>query len=191
MVPAYWYNPLLSYKTFMVPGLLVEIISLIVMFVATLNIVREKEIGTIEQLNVTPIRKWQFIAGKLLPFWLAGLYQLTVGLVLARFVFHVPLVGSLPLLYGIMAVYLTVPLGLGLLISSMSDTQQQAMFVAFFFLIIFILLCGLFTPVEYMPAWARALDVINPSSTSLTSPGACCSKAPPCPTCSAPPSRWR
>jgi ABC-2 type transport system permease protein len=162
VVPAYWYNPLLNYKTFMVPGLLVEIISLIIMFVSTLNIVREKEIGTIEQLNVTPIRKWQFILGKLLPFWLAGLVQLTVGLLLARFLFHTPFVGSLPLFYGIMAVYLTVPLGLGLLISAISDTQQQAMFVAFFFLIIFILLCGLFTPTEYMPGWAQALDRINP-----------------------------
>ena len=162
VVPAYWYNPLLNYKTFMVPGILVEIISLIVMMVATLNIVREKEIGTIEQLNVTPIRKWQFILGKLLPFWLAGLYQFTLGLLLARFLFHVPMVGSVPLLYGIMAVFLVVPLGLGLLISSVSDTQQQALFVAFFFLIIFILLCGLFTPTEYMPAWARTLNRLNP-----------------------------
>ena len=162
VVPAYWYNPMLNYKTFMVPGILVEIISLIVMMVATLNIVREKEIGTIEQLNVTPIRKWQFILGKLLPFWVAGLYQFTIGLLLARFLFHVPMVGSIPLLYGIMSVYLVVPLGLGLLISSVSATQQQALFVAFFFLIIFILLCGLFTPTEYMPAWAQAIDVINP-----------------------------
>jgi len=162
VVPAYWYNPLLNYKTFMVPGILVEIISLIVMMVATLNIVREKEIGTIEQLNVTPIRKWQFILGKLLPFWVAGLYQFSIGLLLARFLFHVPMVGSVPLLYGIMSVYLVVPLGLGLLISSVSATQQQALFVAFFCLIIFVLLCGLFTPTEYMPAWARALDVINP-----------------------------
>ena len=162
VVPAYWYNPLLNYKTFMVPGLLVEIISLVVMLVATLNIVREKEIGTIEQLNVTPIHKWQFILGKLLPFWLAGLYQFTVGLLLAHFLFHTPMVGSVPLLYGIVAVFLTVPLGLGLLISSVSNTQQQALFVAFFFLIVFILLCGLFTPTEYMPAWARALDRLNP-----------------------------
>ncbi|GAB3297911.1 ABC transporter permease [Hymenobacter tenuis] len=162
VVPAYWYNPLLNYKTFMVPGILVEIISLIVMMVATLNIVREKEIGTIEQLNVTPIRKWQFILGKLLPFWGAGLYQFTIGLLLARLLFHVPMVGSVPLLYGIMAVFLLVPLGLGLLISSVSQTQQQALFIAFFFLIIFILLCGLFTPVEYMPAWARAFNRLNP-----------------------------
>jgi ABC-2 type transport system permease protein len=162
VVPAFWYNPQLNYKTFMVPGLLVEIISLITMFVTALNIVREKEIGTIEQLNVTPIRKWQFILGKLLPCWLAGLVQLTLGLLLARFLFHVPLVGSLPLFYGIMAIYLAVPLGMGLLISAISNTQQQAMFVAFFCLIIFILLCGLFTPPEYMPAWAQAVDRLNP-----------------------------
>ncbi|WP_310395629.1 ABC transporter permease [Hymenobacter sp.] len=162
VVPAYWYNPLLNYKTFMVPGILVEIISLVVMLVATLNIVREKEIGTIEQLNVTPIRKWQFILGKLLPFWAAGLYQFTIGLLLARFLFHVPMVGSVLLLYGIMAVFLLVPLGLGLLISSVSRTQQQALFVAFFFIFIFILLSGLFTPTEYMPAWARTLDWLNP-----------------------------
>ncbi|MFD2784705.1 ABC transporter permease [Hymenobacter rubripertinctus] len=162
VVPAYWYNPRLNYKTFMVPGLIFQIMTLIVMFLATLNIVREKEIGTIEQLNVTPIRKWQFMLGKLLPFWLAGFYQLSVGLLVARLVFQVPLVGSLPLLYAATALYLTVPLGIGLLISASSRTQQQALFVAFFFLIIFVLLSGLFTPIEYMPAWAQALDRLNP-----------------------------
>ena len=162
VVPAYWYNPRLNYKTFMVPGLIYQIMTLIVMFLATLNIVREKELGTIEQLNVTPIRKWQFMLGKLLPFWLAGFYQLSVGLLLARFVFQVPMVGSVPLLYGITALYLTVPLGIGLLISASSQTQQQALFVAFFFLIIFVLLSGLFTPIEYMPAWAQTLNQLNP-----------------------------
>ena len=162
VVPTYWYNPLLNYQTFMVPGLLVQLISIVTLFVATLNIVREKEIGTIEQLNVTPIRKWQFVLGKLIPFWLAALVQLTIGLLLARFVFHTPFLGSVPLLYAIMAVYMTVPLGIGLLISAISETQQQAMFVAFFFLIIFVLLSGLFTPTEYMPSWAQWLNRLNP-----------------------------
>lgn len=162
VVPAYWYNPRLNYRTFMVPGLLVELVSIIVAFVATLNIVREKELGTIEQLNVTPIRKWQFILGKLLPFWLAGLYQLAVGLLLARYLFQVPMVGSVALLYVITAGYLVIPLGLGLLISAVSATQQQAMFVAWFCIMIFVLLCGLFTPIEYMPRWAQTLDLLNP-----------------------------
>ncbi|SDK59089.1 ABC-2 type transport system permease protein [Catalinimonas alkaloidigena] len=162
VVPTYWYNPLLNYQTFMVPGLLVEIISIVVMFVSTLNIVREKEIGTIEQLNVTPIRKWQFILGKLIPFWLAALYQLTVGMLLARFLFHTPFVGSVALLYVITAGFLLIPLGIGLLISAVSDNQQQAMFVAWFFLMVFILMCGLFTPPEYMPTWAQAINRFNP-----------------------------
>ena len=162
VVTANWYNPELNYKTFMVPGILVELITLVSAFIAALNIVREKEIGTIEQLNVTPVSKIHFILGKLIPFWIFAMYQLTFGLIIARFFFHVPIVGSLLLLYGITALFLFIPLGLGLLISAVSQTQQQAMFIAFFFILNFILLCGLFTPVENMPMWAQYLNMINP-----------------------------
>ncbi len=158
----YWYNPRLDYKTFMVPGILGEIVALIICFLTALNIVREREIGTIEQLNVTPVQKWQFILGKLLPFWLLSLMMMTVGLTVGKLVFDIPMLGSLWLVFGYTAVFTPCMLGLGFLISNFSDTQQQAMFTAWFFLLIFILMCGLFTPVESMPDWAQTLNRINP-----------------------------
>lgn len=157
-----WYNPRLDYKTFMVPGILGEIVSLIICFLTAMNIVREREIGTIEQLNVTPIRKWQFIAGKFIPFWIISLVIMTVGLTVGKLVFDIPLLGSLWLVFGYTAAFMPCVLGLGFLISNFADTQQQAMFTAWFFLLIFILMCGLFTPVESMPYWAQILNKANP-----------------------------
>ena len=157
-----WYNPRLDYKTFMVPGILGEIVALIICFLTALNIVREREIGTIEQLNVTPLKKWQFILGKLLPFWLLSLVMMTIGLTVGKLVFNIPMLGSLGLVFAYTAVFTPCMLGLGFLISNFSDSQQQAMFTAWFFLIIFILMCGLFTPVTSMPDWAQVLNKINP-----------------------------
>lgn len=157
-----WFNPELNYKTFMVPGILVLLITMIGAFLSSMNIVREKEIGTIEQINVTPIRKHQFIIGKLFPFWILGLVELSVGFVLAKLIFDVPMVGSLFTIYGFSAIYLILILGMGLLISTMTDTQQQAMFISWFFLVIFILMSGLFTPIENMPGWAQKITLFNP-----------------------------
>ncbi len=157
-----WYNPDLDYKTFMVPGILGEIVSLIICFLTALNIVREREIGTIEQLNVTPVRKWQFILGKLLPLWLLSLVMMTIGLTVGKLVFDIPMLGSLWLVFGYTAAFTPCMLGLGFLISNFSDSQQQAMFTAWFFLIIFILMCGLFTPPDSMPQWAQWLNMLNP-----------------------------
>ena len=157
-----WFNPELNYKTFMVPGILVLLITMIGAFLSSMNIVREKEIGTIEQINVTPIRKHQFIIGKLFPFWVLGLVELSVGLLLAKFIFNVPMVGNLITIYGFSAIYLILILGMGLLISTMTDTQQQAMFISWFFLVIFILMSGLFTPIENMPGWAQKITLFNP-----------------------------
>ena len=164
IVPTYsfWYNQHLNYKTFMVPGILVMLVTMIGAFISAMNIVREKELGTIEQLNVTPIRKYQFIAGKLIPLWILGLFIFTVGLVVAKLAFHVPIIGSLFLIYGFTAIYLVMILGLGMLISTFTNTQQQAMFISWFFLVIFILMSGLFTPIENMPSWAQNLTLINP-----------------------------
>ncbi|HEX2616508.1 MAG TPA: ABC transporter permease, partial [Flavobacteriales bacterium] len=125
---------------------------------------REKEIGTIEQLNVTPIKKWQFILGKLLPFWCISLFLLALGLVLGRVIFHIPIEGSVLLLFAFAGVYLWVMLGLGLLISTFADTQQQSMFLSWFFLVIFILLSGLFTPIDNMPHWAQVITWFDPVS---------------------------
>ncbi len=158
----YWYNPVLDYKWYMAPGILAILVTIIGMFLTGMNLVREKETGTIEQLNVTPIRKYQFIAGKLFPFWFIALFDLAFGLLIARLVFGLPVVGSLWLLFGMTSVYLLGILGLGLFISTVAHTQQQVMFVSFFFMIIFILMGGIFTPVESMPEWAQLADRLNP-----------------------------
>lgn len=157
-----WYNPKLDYKTFMVPGILGTIVSLIICFLTALNIVREREIGTIEQLNVTPVQKWQFILGKLLPLWLLSLVMMTIGLSVGKLAFDIPMLGSLGLVFGYTAMFTPCMLGLGFLISNYSDSQQQAMFTAWFFLIIFILMSGLFTPISSMPEWAQVANKINP-----------------------------
>ena len=157
-----WYNPRLDYKLYMVPGILVMLVTVIGGFLTGMNVVREKEIGTIEQLNVTPISKIQFIVGKLLPFMILALVMFSIGLLLARFWFEVPLEGSLWLIYLTTATYLLVVLGLGLLVSTITDTQQQAIFITWFAFVIFILLSGLFTPIDSMPDWARHLTWANP-----------------------------
>ncbi len=159
---AFWYNPELDYKTYMIPGILAALVSMIGLFLSGMNIVREKEIGTIDQLNVTPIQKYQFITGKLVPFWIVGLFELTLGLVVAKLIFNLPMVGSLWLVYGLTGLYLLVVLGIGLFISTFTDTQQQAMFIAWFFMVIFMLMGGLFTPIDSMPAWAQKVTIFNP-----------------------------
>jgi ABC-2 type transport system permease protein len=159
---AYWYNPQLNYKNFMVPAVLAILVTMIGMFLSGLNLVREKELGTIEQINVTPIRKYQFIAGKLIPFWILALAELAFGLIVGKLLFNIPILGSIWLLFGVAALYLLVVLGIGLLVSTMANTQQQAMFVLFFIMIICIMMSGIFTSVETMPDWAQVLDKINP-----------------------------
>lgn len=158
----YWYNPELDYKWYMAPGILAILVTIIGMFMSGMNLVREKEIGTIEQLNVTPIKKYQFIIGKLVPFWIIGLFDLAFGLLIAAIVFNLPIVGSLPVLFGFASIYLLGVLGLGLFISTVTDTQQQVMFISFFFMMIFILMGGIFTPIESMPEWAQMVDRLNP-----------------------------
>ena len=159
---SYWFNPKLNYKTYMVPGILVLLVTIVGLMLSGMNIVREKEIGTIEQINVTPVRKIQFITGKLVPFWLIALAELAFGMTIGKLVFNIPIVGSIGLIFLCGAIYLLVILGFGLLISTITNTQQQAMLVAFFFMVIFILMSGLFTSVESMPVWAQNLDRLNP-----------------------------
>ncbi len=157
-----WYNPSLDYKYFMVPGILVLLVTMIALFLSGMNVVREREIGTIEQLNVTPIRKYEFIIGKLLPFLLIGLFEFSFGLLIALYWFQVPFLGSLGLIYLFTFVYLILILGIGMFISTITNTQQQSMFISWFFSVIFILMSGLFTPVESMPQWAQDLSLLNP-----------------------------
>jgi len=159
-----WFNPLMNYRIFMVPGILAILVTMIGGYLSALNIVKEKEIGTIEQINVTPIKKYHFILGKLIPFWILGLVVFSLGLVVSWLVYGIIPLGSILLLFGFVAVYLLAVLGLGLLISTFCDTQQQAMFIAFFFLMIFILMGGLFTPIDSMPDWAKVITKLNPVS---------------------------
>ncbi|HYI77634.1 MAG TPA: ABC transporter permease [Chryseolinea sp.] len=157
-----WFNPHKEYKYYMVPGILVLLLTLIGGFITALNIVREKEIGTIEQINVTPIKKWQFILGKLIPFWFVGIIVFTVGLIAMYVVYGIFPKGSIPLLYLFASVYLIALLGFGLLISTFSNSQLQAMFVAFFFMMIFMLMSGFFTSIDSMPNWARQMSNLTP-----------------------------
>ena len=158
----YWYNEMLNYNWFMLPGILGILVTAIGFLLAGLNLVREKEVGTIEQINVTPVKKVQFMAAKMVPFLLIGLVDLALGLAIGKLVFHIPFEGSLGLLFLGSAIFLVAVLGLALFISTFSSTQQQFMFVAFFFMIIFILMSGVFTPVESMPLWAQKINLANP-----------------------------
>ncbi len=156
------FNPEMKYIPYMLPGILVLLVTVIGLFLSAMNVVREKEIGTIEQINVTPIKKYQFLIGKLIPFLIIGFFELGVGLLLAAFVFKIPILGSVWLIYLVAFVYLLTILGIGLFISTQTDTQQQAMFIAWFFMIIFIMMSGLFTPTESMPVWGQKLNLLNP-----------------------------
>ena len=157
-----WYNPELNYKHFMVPGILGELVIILILILTAMNIVKEREVGTIEQINVTPIKKWQFILGKMIPFLVVGIFLMVVGLTAGKLLFDIPMVGSLWTVFAYVIVCLVTVLGMGLLLSNFADTQQQAIFIAFFFVIIFVLLCGLFTPIESMPTWAQKMTIPNP-----------------------------
>ncbi len=157
-----WFNPTRNYKHYMVPALMVALTTIIGLLLTAQNITREYELGTLEQLNVTPMTKVQFIVAKLIPFWLISLVIFSIGLTIGKLVFGIPMRGSLLLVYLALMVYLLVVLGLGLWISTVTRTQQQAMFVAFFVILMFLLMGGLFTPVDSMPDWAQAVAQANP-----------------------------
>ena len=158
----YWYNETLNYKFYMLPGILAILVTAIGFLLAGLNLVREKEVGTIEQINVTPVRKYHFIIAKMIPFLIIGLADLAVGLIIGKIVFNIPFEGSIVLLFLGSAIFLVAVLGLAIFLSTFSSTQQQYMFVAFFFLIVFILMGGIFTPIDSMPMWAQKFDLVNP-----------------------------
>ena len=157
-----WYNASLEYRDYMVPGILVQLVTMVGTLLTAMNIVREKEAGTLDQLNVTPVPRATFVAAKLIPLWSLALVELALGLLLARLVFDVPMRGSLILVFAAAAIYLVAALGVGLWISARVETQQQAMFVTFFLMMIYLLMSGLFTPVRAMPEWAQWLAQLNP-----------------------------
>jgi ABC-2 type transport system permease protein len=162
VIANHWFNPNLNYNYYMVPGILAILLTMVGSFLTSLNIVKEKEVGTIEQINVTPIKKHHFILGKLLPFWVLGNVVFTIGMLVGYVVYGIVPKGSIALLYLFVNLYLPSVLGFGLLVSTLTDTQQQAMFVMFFFMVVFILMGGLFTPIESMPDWAQTVSKFNP-----------------------------
>jgi len=156
------FNPFMDYKMFMIPALMVFLMTIICGFLPALNIVNEKEIGTIEQINVTPVSKFMFIFGKLIPYWIIGLAVFSFCLILGALIYGLIPAGNLITIYLSVFVYLLVVSGFGLVVSNYSSTLQQAIFVMFFFLIILILISGLFTPIASMPDWAQTFTLFNP-----------------------------
>ena len=158
-----WFNPDLVSRDFMIPGIVALLLLVVTTNLSAMAIVREKEIGTLEQLNVTPLARWELIAGKLLPYALIGIVDVILVLVVAIWWFEVPMRGSIPLLFAMSLVYLLSTLGLGLFISTISTTQQQAMMTAtFFFLTPMIYLSGFIFPIENMPEWIQPATYLIP-----------------------------
>lgn len=162
VIPNYKFNPQLDYKVFMLPALMVMLLTMLCGFLPALNIVAEKEAGTIEQINVTPVTKMKFIAAKLIPYWIIGFVVLGICMVLAALVHGLLPTGSLITIFALASVYIVVVSGMGLVVSNYSSTMQQAMFVMYFFVMVLLLMSGLFTPVNSMPDWAQIITTVNP-----------------------------
>jgi ABC-2 type transport system permease protein len=156
------FNPMMNYKAYMVPAIMMMLLVLMCGAMPAVNIVMEKEHGSIEQMNVTPIKKFHFILAKIIPFWVIGFIVLTIGFIIAYLVYGLVPVGNLGTLYLAAAVFILTMSGIGLVISNKSDTMQQALMIAMFFLVVFILMSGLLTPVASMPQWAQYITYANP-----------------------------
>lgn len=163
-VPQYRFNPEMDYQTYMVPGILAMLLTLVGGILAALNISSERELGTLEQINVSPVSKFQYLLGKLIPFWIMGFFIISLGLLISYILYGIVPKGSLFTLMVFATIYNMGFIGFGLFISSVSKSQQQAMFIAFFFLLIFFLMGGLFTPVSSMPRWAQYVTLLNPTA---------------------------
>ena len=162
ITPLTLYNKGQNYKLYMIPALFAIVMMLMTGFLPTLNIVGEKEAGTIEQINVTPVSKWSFILAKLIPYWLIALFVITACLLLAWFVYGITPAGPVWLIYVLAMLLALFFSSFGLIVSNYSDTMQQAMFVMWFFVVSIMLLSGLFTPTRSMPQWAYLTTYINP-----------------------------
>ena len=162
IVPRNWFNPNLIYQWFMVPNLIASIALVIGLIVTALSIARERELGTLDQLMVSPLRTSEIILGKLTPPMIIGLFNITLYILAAVFFFEVPLRGSLLFLYGGAIFYLAAVVGVGLFISAMAMTQQQAILGAFLFMVPAMLLSGFATPIDNMPTWLQPVTLVNP-----------------------------
>jgi ABC-type multidrug transport system permease subunit len=164
----YWYNPELRDQDYMIPGIVVLIITIISLMLGAMSIVKEKEAGTLEQLMVTPLGKVQLILGKQIPFLIYSFIELIIILKLADFVFNIHLEGSLVSLYFVIFLYLFTTLGLGLFVSTLAKTQQQALFLTWFFMVFMIMLSGFFIPIDNMPWALKLITYINPLRYMMT-----------------------
>lgn len=162
VVPRNWFNPSLEFTWFTVPGLIAIIALLVGLVVTGLSVARERELGTFDQLMVSPLRTHEVLIGKMLPPLLIGIVHITLYVLAATLIFGVPLRGSLLLLYASGVVYLGSVVGLGLFISSLCATQQQAILGSFLFITPAVLLSGFATPIENMPGWLQAITLVNP-----------------------------
>ena len=169
IAPRFLFNIALDYKIYMVPAILALIIMLIVGFLPALNIVGEKEKGTIEQINVTPVSKVEFVLSKLIPYFFIGLFMFFLALMAVKGIYGFTPAGGYPLLFLFAALFSLVAASLGLVISNYSDTMQQGALTMFFFMIIFMLLSGLLTPVSSMPDWIQKVTLLNPMRYSIES----------------------
>jgi ABC-2 type transport system permease protein len=160
--PRFWYNPNLESRVYVVPGIVALILLIITVFLTGMGIVREKEIGTLEQLMVTPIRAWQLVLGKIIPFIILAFIEINIAIGFVYLLFGIGIEGSYLLLMAEAAIFLMTTLGLGIFISTISETQQQALFVAWFFMIFAILLSGFFIPIPNMPEAVQYLTLANP-----------------------------
>ena len=156
------YNPTLNYRHYMIPALMIILFILICGFLPALSIVGEKESGTIEQINVSPISRFLFVLSKLVPYWIIGLFVVTVAMLVARLVYGLAPVGSTGAIYFGALLFIWTISGFSLTIANFSETMQQAMFVMFFFIMTFMLMSGLLTPVDSMPVWAQRFTLILP-----------------------------
>jgi ABC-2 type transport system permease protein len=158
-----WFNPRLESRDFMIPGILALLLLVITTNLSAMAIVREKEVGTLEQLNVTPLARWELITGKLVPYAFIGIIDVVLVLIVAIYWFQVPMLGSIPLLFGMCLIYLLTTLGLGLFVSTISQTQQQAMMTTiFFFMTPMLYLSGFIFPIENMPQWIQPVTYLIP-----------------------------
>jgi len=160
--PRVWYNPDLKSSVYMVPGVICLILLLTTLILTSMAITKEREMGTLEQLIVSPIKPWELILGKTIPFIIVGLFEVVLIIIAGKLIFSLPIRGSLLFLFGVCFIFILTTLSLGLFISTISRTQQQAMMTAIFFMMPAMLLSGIFSPIENMPKIIQYITILNP-----------------------------
>ena len=157
-----WYNVNFDNAQYMIPGIVVVLVTIISMMLSAINLVREKEIGTLEQLMVSPLKRHQMLLGKILPFLILTFIELAIVMTFAQIIFSIKMVGSYILLASLAFLYLFTTLGLGIFVSTVTKTQQQAMFTSWFFMVFMLLMSGFFIPIENMPPVLQKITYLNP-----------------------------